>query len=103
MLGRASLDGFDHHLLGLFVGIEFGLVHDVFNGGGCSASGLVHQGFHQLLAGLFGAQSSDLFEGLHGPQMRLGKFLLLLLQVLTQTVQLLFLLVQFVLFAGCLL
>jgi len=85
------------------VGIEFGLVHQVFDGGGGTATGLVHKGFHELLAGLFGAKAGDLFKSLYRAQMGLGKFLLLLFQVLAQTVQLLFLLVQLVLFAGCLL
>lgn len=76
-----ALDGLDHDLLCLLVGVELRLVHDFVDVAGGSGLGLVFHRFDQTVLGLICTQARHLFEhlallelhllqllGLHGEQ-----------------------------------
>ena len=61
-LGSHTLDGLDHDLLSLLIGIELGIIHDLIDVAGCIKTSLVLQAFHQAALRLLGTESGKLFE-----------------------------------------
>ena len=65
-LGGGALDGLDDYALGLFVGVDAGIVHNVVDVGSGGSLGLVLKRLDELLLGFFGRHPRDVLEGLAG-------------------------------------
>ncbi len=98
MLRSHALDGLDDDALGVLVGGELGLLHDVLHQGHGPCPGLILQRVHQLLLGLFSVQAADTFQLCHLLLMGLLHFLTAYLQALHTLVNVLLLRIHLLLF-----
>ena len=89
ILGGGALDGLDDNLLGLFVGGDFGLLHNVHDIACCLRLGFVGHHFNEVLLGLVGGHAGDVFQFLDAFVVHLLHFGLPFAQYLYLAVQVL--------------
>ena len=92
-----TLDGLNHNLLGLLVGIQLGLIHNLVDITSGSGLGLVLHRLNQTVLGIFCTQSGNFLQFLTLLQLHLLKFLSLQAQKLLLVLNTLLLVVKLIL------